>query len=84
MDPHYQVPTANLDRDEDSSFRDLGRFTSILQWMLGAGALIALVTLLSSWMQLELLSQPFTEEEGAANDQREAFVRVAGRSCSSS
>ena len=74
MDPHYQVPAANLDRDEDSSFRDLGRFTSTLQWMLRAGALLAAVSLLSSWMQLDLLSRSFTEEEGAANDQREAFV----------
>ena len=74
MDPHYQVPAANLDRDEDPSFRDLGRFTSTLQWMLRAGALLAAVSLLSSWMQLDLLSRSFTEEEGAANDQREAFV----------
>ena len=74
MDPHYQVPAANLDRDEDSSFRDLGRFTSTLQWMLRAGALLAAVSLLSSWMQLDLLLRSFTEEEGAANDQREAFV----------
>jgi hypothetical protein len=74
MDPHYQVPAANLDRDEDSSFRDLGRFTSTLRWMLYAGAMLAAVSLLSSWMQLELLSHPYTEEEGAANDRREGLV----------
>ena len=74
MDPHYQVPVANLDRDEESSFRDLGRFTSTLQWMLRAGALVAAVSLMSSWMQLNLLSHPFTEEQGASNDQREALV----------
>jgi Domain of unknown function (DUF4328) len=74
MDPHYRVPIAKLDRDEESSFRDLGRFTSTLQWMLRAGALLAAVNLMSSWMQLELLSHSFTAEEGAANDQREAFV----------
>jgi len=74
MDPRYQSPAANLDRDETASFRDLERFTSTLQWMLRAGALIAAVSLLSSWMQLDLLSHEFTEEEGAANDKREALV----------
>jgi hypothetical protein len=74
MDPHYQVPAANLDREEASSFRDLGKFTSTLKWMLYVGAMLSAVSLLSSWMQLDLLSRSFTEEEGAANDQREAGV----------
>ena len=74
MDPRYQTPAANLDRDETASFRDLESFTNTLQWMLRAGALIAAVSLLSSWMQLELLSHEFTQEEGAANDKREALV----------
>ena len=75
MDPRYKSPTAQVvDTEADEDFRDLTRFTSVLVWMLRAGALIAVLNLWSSWMQLDLLSGPFTEAEGSANDMREASV----------
>ncbi len=77
MDPRYQVPAANLDRDGIPRFAISEEFASALQWMLRIGAVVSAMSLLSSWMQLELLSRSFTGEEGLANDQRERASSVS-------
>jgi hypothetical protein len=75
MDPRYKSPTAAVvDHEADDEFRDLGNFTNVLVWMLRIGAGLALLSLWSSWMQLELLSGTFTSAEGEINDKREAMI----------
>lgn len=75
MDPRYKSPTAEVvDAEVDGDFRDLTRFTSVLVWMLRVGVVLAVLSLWSSWLQLDLLSRPYTEAEGTANDMREASV----------
>lgn len=75
MDPRYKSPTAVVvDKDTADGFRDLTTFSTVLVWMLRIGAVLAVLCLWSSWLQLELLSRTFTPAEGAANDQREALV----------
>jgi len=74
MDPRYKSPTANVDREVEDEFRDLETFTAVLRWMLIGGAAMSLLGIVSSTLQLQLLSQPFTEEEGRANDMRELAV----------
>lgn len=76
MDPRYQSPTAPVEDIEVSEFRDLGKLTTTLRWLLWSGVVVSLVSLLSSALQLELLSRSFTQEEATANDEREAFVGV--------
>jgi hypothetical protein len=77
MDPRYKSPTAAVvDENASADFRDLSTFTTVLTWMLRAGAALAVVGLWSSASQLELLSREFTQAEGAANAQR--VVAVAG------
>ena len=75
MDPRYKSPTAEVvDVDEADGFRDLTTFSNVLVWMLRLGALLAILSIWSSWLQLDLLSRAFTSEEGAANDQRQILV----------
>jgi hypothetical protein len=74
MDPRYKSPTARVEGAEDLSFRNLEQLTQVLRWMLYAGMAFAAVSLVSSLMQLEMLSRPFTEEEGTRNDLREGAV----------
>lgn len=74
MDPRYKSPTARVDRADDLSFRSLESLTNALRWMLYASAAFAVVSLVSSALQLELLSRPFSEEEGTRNDLREGAV----------
>lgn len=75
MDPRYKAPATNVLReDDDHAFRDLGLITRNLQWLLRAGAVIAVFTLGSSWLQLSMLGGPFTEAEGEANDVREDMI----------
>ena len=74
MDPRYKTPAASVDRDENEAFRPLGTLTTALVLMLRMGAVMAVLSLISSWMQLELLSHPYTPAQGADNDQREAAV----------
>ena len=74
MDPRYKSPGANVDRDEESEFRDLEVFTNSLKWMLRIGAVLAAFGLISAWMQLDLLSREFDVQEGRANDLRQAAV----------
>jgi hypothetical protein len=74
VDPRYKSPTAQVDQAEDFSFRNLEQLTHALRWMLYAGAAFAVVSLISSGLQLELLSRPFTDEEGRSNDLREGAV----------
>jgi hypothetical protein len=75
MDPRYKSPATNVVREEEEfSFRDLDFITRSLQWLLRAGALVAFVSLWSSWLQLQLLGAPFTEAEGEANDMREGTI----------
>ena len=74
MDPRYKSPGANVERDEDTAFRELGAFTTAVQWMLRAGAALAAISLLSSLMQLDLLSRSYTPAEGQANDLREGAI----------
>jgi hypothetical protein len=76
MDPRYKSPTTNVDRIEDDGFRDLDKFTGALTWLLRAGVLLSALSLISSWMQLELLSRPYTQEEGDANDSREGLIGI--------
>ena len=77
MDPRYKSPSGNVERDEESDFRDLGRHTRILQWMLRIGAAMLVVTAISSLMQITLLSRDYTQEEAVSNFQREALVAIA-------
>jgi Domain of unknown function (DUF4328) len=74
MDPRYKSTTANLDTDESFTFQDLGWLTTTVKWLLWVGAVLALMDLVSSWMQLDLLSRTFTEAEGRANDMREGAI----------
>jgi hypothetical protein len=46
----------------------------VLKWLLRIGALFWLLSVLSSALQLQLLSQSFTREQGNANDMREVAV----------
>lgn len=78
MDPRYKSPTtAVVDRDAEHEFRDLSTFTTVLVWMLRIGAALAVLSLWSSWLQLDLLKTSFSPEEGTANDRREALVAGA-------
>jgi hypothetical protein len=57
------------------TYRELIGLTKILKIVLGLGAAIAVVSLLSSFMQLELLSRgTFSDAEGQANDSREQII----------
>jgi Domain of unknown function (DUF4328) len=78
MDPRYKSPTtAVIDHDAEHEFRDLTTLTTVLVWMLRIGAALALLSLWSSWLQLELLSTEFSPDAGAANDRREGLVAGA-------
>jgi hypothetical protein len=78
MDPRYKTPSAAVvDVDADEEFRDLTRFTNVLVWMLRIGAALAVLSLWSGWLQLDLLSRTFSPAEGTANDQREQMVNGA-------
>lgn len=74
MDPRYKTPTADLGQIEDTTFRNLHQLTTALRWLLFAGAVFAVINLISSWLQIELLSRTYTEAEGQSNDIREAAV----------
>jgi hypothetical protein len=74
MDPRYKTPAARVEQAEDLSFRNLEQLTRVLRWMLYAGVGLAVINLVSSALQLEMLSRPFTEEEGVRNDMREGAV----------
>jgi hypothetical protein len=68
MDPRYKSPTAEvIDVEMDGDFRDLTRFTNVLVWMLCIGVVIALLSLWSFWLQLDLLSRSFSAAEGTSN-----------------
>jgi hypothetical protein len=78
MDPRYKSPTTTVaDHDAEHGFRDLTTLTTVLVWVLRIGAALALLSLWSSWLQLELLSTEFSPGDGAANDRREALVAGA-------
>lgn len=78
MDPRYKSPTTAIaDHDAEHAFRDLTTFTTLVVWMPRIGAGLAVLSLWSSWLQLELLSTPFSPEQGTANDRREALVAGA-------
>lgn len=74
MDPRYKSPAVPVEANEQDSFRSLSTLTTALVWMLRAGAIVAVLSLVSSWMQLELLSHPYTEAQGIENDQREGAI----------
>jgi hypothetical protein len=75
MDPRYKSPTtAVADHGADDEFRDLTTLTAVVVWLLRIGAALAVLSLWSSWLQLDLLSRPFTRAEGAVNDHRELMV----------
>jgi hypothetical protein len=77
MDPRYKSPTAEVvDRHAYDEFRDLTTFTTVLAWMLRAGAAIALFGIWSCWMQLEMMSRSFSAAESSANAQR--VLTIAG------
>jgi hypothetical protein len=77
MDPRYKSPGAVVRHFDDSSFRDLGNITAAVQWLLRVGVFLIVVTFVSSWMQLELLSHEYTREEGEANDLRASAIGSA-------
>ena len=76
MDPRYKSPTAAVIEFDADAFRDLTTFTTVLAWMLRAGAALAFLSTVLFGMQLELLSRSFSAEEGAANAQR--VIAIAG------
>jgi len=57
------------------TYRDIVGLTKFLKLLLGLGAALAVVSVLSSFMQAELLSRgSFSEAEGEANDSREMII----------
>jgi hypothetical protein len=74
MDPRYKSTTAKLETDEGFTFQELGGLTTTVKSLLWVGAVLALLALVSSSMQHELLSRTFTAAEGQANDLREAAI----------
>jgi hypothetical protein len=57
------------------TYRNIDGLTKFLQVMLGVGLVLAVVGLVSSFLQLELLArESFTEAEANANDARESFI----------
>ncbi len=57
------------------TFREINGLTKFLKLLLGLGVAMAVVSLLSSSMQLELLSRDsFSEAEGQSNDSREQII----------
>jgi hypothetical protein len=59
----------------NSTFRDITGRTKLLKILLGAGAVWALVSLFSAWLQFELLSRgSFSQSEGQANDTRQQII----------
>lgn len=68
---HEQVATINA----NYTFREMVGLTKFLGVLLGLGVVMAVVSLLSSLMQTELLSRgTFSEAEGQANDSRELII----------
>ena len=60
-----------------NSFRDITGLSKLLKILLVAGKVWAIVMVISSALQLELISRDsFSEEEGAANDAREQIVAI--------
>jgi len=76
MDPRYKSPTANVDIEVEEGFRDLEQITSALKWMLWVGALLCVFSLVSSGMQIHLLSGPYDAEQGRVNDLREQSLTI--------
>ena len=75
MDPRYKPPDAPLvEAPVIAGFRDIEQWTKVLTWMLMIGAGLAVVSAISSAMQLELLSRSYDTNEAAANDKREALL----------
>ncbi len=58
------------------TYRDRSGLARLLKFLLGLGAAVAAVSLLSSFMQIELLSRSYSESEGQANDLREQIIGV--------
>lgn len=57
------------------TYREMTGLTKFLKMLLGLGAALAVVSMLSSFMQAELLSRDgFSEAEGQANDFREQII----------
>jgi hypothetical protein len=74
MDPRYKSPLAVVEDRDESAFRNLHTLTTAVRWLLYAGAALALLGLVSAWMQLDLLSGPYTQAEGRENDLREGAI----------
>jgi uncharacterized membrane protein len=56
---------------------EIDGLTKFLRVPLGLGVVVAVVSLLSSAMQAELLSRTFTEAEGHSNDTRELIIGLS-------
>ncbi|MFM7930888.1 MAG: DUF4328 domain-containing protein, partial [Pirellula sp.] len=57
------------------TFREINGLTKFLTILLGLGAALAVISVLSSLMQAELLSrESFSEAEGQTNDVREGVI----------
>lgn len=74
MDPRYKSPETHLLQNDTDDFRDLTRHTTILGWLLLAGAVCAMLAVWSNALQVQLLSDPFTVQEAQANDLRERAI----------
>jgi uncharacterized protein DUF4328 len=74
MDPRYKSPTANVDIEVEQGFRDIEQLTNVVKWMFWIGALFWTIAILSSLLQIKLVSSPFTIEAARFNDQREAAI----------
>jgi hypothetical protein len=61
---------------EGSGYRDLSSQTRFLKILLGSGAALAALALVSSFLQAELLGRSFTEAEGQANDSRQQVIGI--------
>jgi hypothetical protein len=55
-------------------YRDAGRLSQIVRGLFITGIGMALLSLVSSWMQYDLSTHSFTMEEALANDMRERLV----------
>ena len=74
MDPRYKSPVAVVDDRDASAFRNLHTLTTTVRWLLYGATVLVVLSLVSSWMQLELLSRPYTQAEGRENDLREGAI----------
>ncbi len=60
--------------DERPVFENLDKITRFLRGLLLAGFILAVLAIWSGWLQIQLLSTEFTDEQATANDNREQLI----------